>query len=67
MNQNLENFVGAWTLEIWPLLPLSFYLTLMGRKIQIPEVLFFARFMEENLKLSKLLRELQTLPSYQIW
>lgn len=68
LRQNLVTFDGAWILETWIPLQLFFSLMLLERKMLIMVVdLFFAPYMEENLKRSKLLLGAQYHLSSQIW
>lgn len=61
-------FAGAWILETWIHLQLFFSLVLLGRKTLIKVAdLFFAPYMEESLKLFKLLLVAQHQLLSQIW
>lgn len=66
--QNRVTFAGAWILETWIPLQLFFYLMLLEKQMLIMVAdLFFAPYMEENLKLSKLLLDAQYQLLSQIW
>lgn len=66
--QSRVTFAGAWILETWIPLQLFFYLMLLEKQMLIMVAdLFFAPYMEENLKLSKRLLDVQYQLLSQIW